>query len=100
VIVRIVEGVVRSGSESEFASMSRALLRQFGAAPGMRHARMARRAEDDLLRFLWISEWDDMDSLTALVGDPYGPPLIISEHPEFVVSWQVRLFEVFDEPTD
>jgi hypothetical protein len=97
-IIRVFEAQLRAGSEQDFMSGERQLLRRTDI-DGLVSASVGRRlVSGGSTHVITLSVWRDEEALLAFTDDITRPVFLVG-HEGFVESWTIRHFEALDVPT-
>ena len=70
-IARIWHGRVPVEKHAKYLDfMQRVALPDYRATPGNRSARCLHRIDDDVVHFVMLTTWDNVDAIRAFAGDP------------------------------
>jgi heme-degrading monooxygenase HmoA len=93
-ILRVLRGRVHPHRHAEFNSEVVRRLDLLAVQPGLQYASLARQLPGSIQEFVFVTEWDDMESLYGWVGPDLGSPRLFREREDLLMDFEVEHFEV------
>jgi heme-degrading monooxygenase HmoA len=86
-IVRMWRGAVRAADAEAYAAyIDETGMAEYGRTAGNRGAYMLQREKGELVEFVTVSMWDDMDAVKAFAGDDPERAVFYPEDDRFLVE--------------